>query len=106
MIASAMSRTRALKNAALLELIGQHEPEDRMILIGGILGGGFLGVADSLDQPFFIERQARNRRDHGAKIGGEIAGIEASSPRAHIPTTPTSLPVAAKMCQTESFAQA
>jgi hypothetical protein len=71
------------ENAALLELIRQHEPKDRVILVGGIFGGSFLSRADRLDQLALIERQARNRADGGAQIGGEIAGIEADSPRAH-----------------------
>ena len=73
-----------------------------MILVRGVLGGGFLGISDSLDQPVFIERQARNRPDDGAQIAGALD--PAQTARQFSPHTPGSIGPVARQELVRTFA--
>ena len=71
------------EDAALLELVGDDEPKDRVVLIGRTRRGGPLRFAERVDERLIVERQPRDRGNRGAEIGREVTRVKSGSPCAH-----------------------
>jgi hypothetical protein len=75
-------------DAALRELVGDDQPENRVIGVDGTAGRPGFHIAQHIDHTIGGKRQSRDRTDRAAQIHREIAGIKPCAPRAHCDLRP------------------
>jgi hypothetical protein len=74
-------------DSASRELIGEHEPERRVVFIAWVAGGRRLELAEDVDQLCRIERESCDSPDGGTKVHREVARVEAGTPGTHLRIT-------------------